>query len=126
MGIWSRAGLIFLTSDGEKSNRNRDQEFIEGKSSKETIFALWEKGWQVVMETLNHLNENDLTKIITIRGETHTVIDAIERQMAHYGYHVGQIVYVGKMLKGEDWKTLSIARGQSEDYRNQMMKKSRG
>lgn len=75
------------------------------------------------METLNHLNENDLTKIITIRGETHTVIDAIERQMAHYGYHVGQIVYVGKMLKGEDWKTLSIARGQSEDYRNQMMKK---
>lgn len=115
----------FLTTDGEKSTRNRDAEFTEEKISKEVLLTLWEKGWQTLLQTIEGLTNDDLLKTVTIRGEKHTVIEAIERQMAHYAYHVGQIVYIGKQIKNEQWDTLSIAKGQSESYLQKQLKKHR-
>lgn len=108
----------FLTSDGEKPWRNRDAEFTNGFKSKTALMDLWAKGWECLMNVLNQLTEADLEKIIYIRNEGHTVIEAINRQLAHYPYHIGQIVFIAKMLKNEDWKTLSIARNKSNDYNN--------
>ncbi|MFD1849318.1 DUF1572 family protein [Oceanobacillus bengalensis] len=115
----------FLTSDGEKVNRERDQEFANTISSKQEMISIWEKGWSTLNKTINNLNEEDLLKNIYIRGESHTVIDAIERQMAHYGYHIGQIVYIGKQIKSEEWESLSIPKGKSEEYLRQMLKNQR-
>ncbi|WP_080875475.1 DUF1572 domain-containing protein [Oceanobacillus timonensis] len=115
----------FLTSDGEKSFRNRDQEFKDNISSKQEMIIIWEKGWNTLFDTLNGLENQDLLKNITIRGEKHTVLEAIERQMAHYAYHVGQLVYIGKQLKSENWETLSIPKGKSEEYLQQKLKKHR-
>jgi hypothetical protein len=100
----------FFISDGEKPNRNRDDEFINDLKSREELFACWEKGWDTFLNTLNKINENDLLKTVTIRNEPHSVIQAIERQMYHYSYHVGQIVYIAKQIKSKDWKTLTIPR----------------
>ncbi len=111
----------FLTSDGEKENRNRDEEFIDDVSSKSELISVWEKGWDVLIDTLTGLNEDDLLETIKIRGEKHLVLEAIERQIAHYAYHVGQIVYIGKQLRNNEWKTLSIPRGKSEDYRKEIL-----
>ncbi|MEO4052619.1 DUF1572 domain-containing protein [Solibacillus sp. CAU 1738] len=113
----------FLTSDGEKNDRNRDDEFLDDLSSKTELLIVWEKGWKELLDTLTSLSEEDLLKKVTIRGEGHLVIDAIERQMAHYAYHVGQIVYIGKQLKNDDWNSLSIPKGKSEKYLEQMLKK---
>ncbi|MFD1929582.1 DinB family protein [Sporosarcina siberiensis] len=113
----------FLTTDGEKLSRNRDQEFEDDISSKQEMKTNWEKGWATLLDTLNKLEGKDLLKSITIRGENLTVLEAIERQMAHYAYHVGQIVYIGKQLKDEDWETLSIRKGKSEEYLQQKLKK---
>ncbi|MBP3039626.1 DUF1572 family protein [Bacillaceae bacterium Marseille-Q3522] len=113
----------FLHSDGEKSYRNREQEFVDTIRSKSELLDIWQKGWDVLFETLRSLDESDLLKNIYIRGESQLVIAAIERQMAHYSYHVGQIVYIGKQLKNENWKSLSIAKGKSEEYLQQMLKK---
>ncbi|TKI62859.1 DUF1572 domain-containing protein [Lysinibacillus mangiferihumi] len=113
----------FLTTDGEKTTRNRDEEFIDSIDTKEELLTIWEKGWQVFLDSLLSLTEMDLMAHVFIRGQQHTVIDAIERQMAHYAAHVGQIVYVGKQIKGEEWKTLSIPRGQSQLF-TEAMKKS--
>ncbi|MDY0396645.1 DUF1572 family protein [Virgibacillus halophilus] len=85
-----------MTTDGEKSSRNRDQEFEDDVSSKQEMMIIWEKGWNTLLDTLNGLENQGLLKNIAIRGEKHTVLGAIERQMAHYAYHVGQIVYIGK------------------------------
>ncbi|MFC0273407.1 DUF1572 domain-containing protein [Metabacillus herbersteinensis] len=109
-----------LTSDGEKSYRNREQEFENNISSKQELITIWEKGWNRLFETLSDLGEQDLLKNIYIRSESHTVLEAIERQMAHYSYHIGQIVYIGKQLKDENWKSLSIPKGKSEVYLKQM------
>lgn len=114
----------FLTSDGEKKTRNRDDEFLDSIASKEELIAVWEKGWDVFLNTLNSLTEEDLLKNVTIRGQQHTVIDAIERQMAHYASHVGQITYVAKQIKGGEWQTLSIPRGQSQVYTEKIKKDS--
>ncbi|MBO0994408.1 DUF1572 domain-containing protein [Bacillus sp. SD088] len=113
----------FLTSDGEKPFRNRDQEFEDDISSKQKMIIIWEKGWDTLFNTLNGLENHDLLKNITIRGEEHTVLEAIERQMAHYAYHVGQIVYIGKQLRDKSWETLSIPKGKSEEYLQQKLKK---
>lgn len=115
----------FLTSDGEKTYRNRDREFEDDIPTKQEMITIWEKGWKTLLDTLNGLESEDLLKNITIRGEKHTVLEAIERQMAHYAYHVGQIVYIGKQLKGENWETLSIPKGKSEEYLQQKLKKHR-
>ena len=116
----------FLTSDGEKPYRNRDQEFEDTILSKQEMIQIWEKGWNILFETLTNLDEQDLLKNIYIRSEKHTVIDAIERQMAHYSYHVGQIVYIGKQVKSKNWKSLSIPKGQSKKYLEYMEKKHKG
>jgi hypothetical protein len=100
----------FFHSDGEKPNRDRDAEFINDWSTREEVLACWEKGWNTFFNTLNEITENDLLKTVTIRNEPHSVIQAIERQMYHYSYHVGQIVYIAKQIKSTDWKTLTIPR----------------
>src|SRR5688572_6069111 len=91
----------FLTEDGEKEWRDRESEFADQRSSKKEMIAVWDKGWNCFLETLRSLNENDLLKTVTIRNESLTVVDAINRQMAHYPYHVGQIIFIAKMLKNE-------------------------
>ncbi len=107
----------FLTSDGEKPNRNRDSEFEHAEDfSKENLLKMWEDGWDLVLKTVTELNEDDVLKTVKIRGEDFTVLQAINRQLSHYSYHVGQIVFLAKFLKSERWKTLSIARGKSEDF----------
>lgn len=106
----------FLTEDGEKSWRQRDEEFEVHNYSKQQILDLWEKGWACFLNTLTSLTENDLLKTIYIREEPLLVIDAINRQLAHYPYHVGQIVYIGKLVKDAGWQSLSIEKGKSEDY----------
>ncbi|QQS45082.1 MAG: DUF1572 family protein [Acidobacteriota bacterium] len=101
----------FLTSDGEKPDRNRDQEFIiQDGTSRETVMQWWEQGWQAVFDAVEALGPGDLMRTVFIRREPHTVIQAIERQMTHYASHTGQIIFLAKHLKSADWKTLSIPR----------------
>ncbi len=106
----------FLTEDGEKEWRQRDDEFEVHDLSKQQLFEFWEKGWSCFLNAIEPLQDDDLLKTIYIRNEPLTVIDAINRQLAHYPYHVGQIVYLGKMLKNENWKSLSIPKGHSAQY----------
>lgn len=110
----------FLTEDGEKPWRVRDEEFIDAFKTKSEVLDYWEKGWKCLFEALNQINEENLNATIYIRNQAHSVIDAVFRQLAHYPYHIGQIVFIAKMLKNEDWKTLSIARNKSEDFNNEM------
>lgn len=98
----------FLTEDGEKDWRNRDEEFEVHNFSKEELIDLWNKGWKVFLDVMESLDENDLLKTITIRSKPLIVVDAINRQLAHYSYHVGQIVYLGRWMKDSNWKSLSI------------------
>lgn len=106
----------FLTEDGEKSWRKRDDEFEIHAYSRAKLMDLWKSGWDCFITALESLHESDLLKNIYIREETLTVIDAINRQLAHYPYHVGQILYIGKIIKGENWKSLSIPKGDSQVY----------
>lgn len=106
----------FLTSDGEKEWRNRDGEFEDTPATKDDILNIWNEGWNCLFKALNSLNETDLEKIIYIRNQGHTVMEAINRQLAHYPYHVGQIVFLGKMLSSDHWKSLSIPKNQSQSY----------
>lgn len=106
----------FLTEDGEKEWRQRDDEFTVHNYSKQQLLDIWEKGWKCYLDSLGSLTENDLLKPITIRNEKLSVIDAINRQLAHYPYHVGQIVYIGRMIKNKEWKNLSIPKGHSQQY----------
>ena len=106
----------FLTSDGEKEWRNRDAEFENDLQSKNEVLETWNKGWQVFINTLDSLNPKQLSDIIYIRNEGHTVIEAINRQLAHYPYHVGQIVFYAKQLKNSDWESLSIPKNKSGNY----------
>jgi hypothetical protein len=100
----------FLTTDGEKTNRNRDYEFVEDIQTKEQIMELWDSGWDTLFNALESIDADQLLNIITIRNEPHTVLEAIERQMYHYSYHIGQIIYIAKILKSSNWKTLTIPR----------------
>ncbi|WP_029269212.1 DUF1572 family protein [Flavobacterium sp. KJJ] len=106
----------FLTSDGEKEWRNRDAEFENDLQSKEEVLDIWNKGWKVFLDTLNSLKPEQLSDIIYIRNEGHTVIEAINRQLAHYPYHVGQIVFYAKQLKNTSWESLSIPKNKSGNY----------
>ncbi|MBR3061813.1 MAG: DUF1572 family protein [Exiguobacterium sp.] len=98
----------FLTTDGEKPDRNRDAEFEDQQLSREELMEVWDERWQLLDDVLADLTPDDLGKSVMIRGEAHSVIDAIERQVSHYGYHVGQIVYLSKLFAGSDWDVLSI------------------
>lgn len=109
----------FLTTDGEKEWRNRDSEFEEILTTKEEIMQVWENGWACFFEALNSLQPHQLSDIIYIRNEGHTVVDALNRQLAHYPYHIGQIVFYAKMIKKSDWKSLSIPKNNSISYNNE-------
>jgi hypothetical protein len=106
----------FLTSDGEKIDRNRDGEFEGGYNSKQEALAAWQEGWEYVFKTMDTLTAEQILQKVYIRGEEHTVMQAIERQISHYALHIGQIIYIGKMLKENEWECLSIPRGQSTSY----------
>jgi uncharacterized damage-inducible protein DinB len=105
----------FLTSDGEKSDRNRDTEFVAPPSTREGLMQVWNDGWERIFSALEPLSNADLEREVLIRGEAHSVMQAINRQIAHYAYHCGQIVFLAKQLKGSSWKTLSVPRNKSED-----------
>jgi hypothetical protein len=110
----------FLTEDGEKDWRQRDLEFEEGSLGPLDLKSQWDEGWAALLDTLASLQAEDLSRIITIRSQPLTVIDAINRQLAHYSYHVGQIVFLGKWLAGDSWQPLSIARGASAAYNHKL------
>jgi hypothetical protein len=114
----------FLTEDGEKPDRHRDTEFeIPERATRAELMAAWERGWDVLFEELGKLRPEDVGRTVTIRGEPHTVIAAVHRQLTHYGSHIGQIVYLAKHLAGADWRTLSVPRGRSEEFNREMRAK---
>jgi hypothetical protein len=116
----------FLTTDGEKPDRNRDMEFvIEPKTSRDDVLAYWEKGWQRVFEALEPLSAEDLGKKVLIRSEEHTVIQAINRQLMHYANHIGQIVFLAKHFRSAEWQSLSIPRNRSAEF-NAHLQEQRG
>lgn len=106
----------FLASDGEKPWRNRDSEFVDEKLSREELQRIWERGWKCLFDALAQLSDDDLGKEVRSRGKPHTVVRAIDRQIDHYGYHIGQIVLVARILAQDNWTPLSIPRGESEAY----------
>lgn len=116
----------FLTEDGEKSWRDRDGEFESTIKTREELLEKWEEGWNCFFEALNSVKEEDLNKIIYIRNEGHTVIEAIHRQLAHYSGHIGQIIYMGKIIKGKEWQSLSIPKGQSKAFNQEKFKEEKG
>ncbi len=117
----------FLTTDGEKPDRNRDWEFeVNSATTRTEIMRWWEEGWNTVFPAIEGLMPEDLTRTVTIRGEPHTVLQALNRALAHYAQHVGQIVFLSKHLRSNDWKTLSIPRGKSEDFKTVTPKYDKG
>jgi uncharacterized protein DUF1572 len=112
----------FLVSDGEKPDRNRDQEFEAPPASREALLKLWEEGWGCLFSALEPLSDADLHRTITIRGEPHSVVQAIHRQLAHYPYHCGQIIFLAKHFRGREWKSLSIPRGKSTSFNQRVAK----
>jgi uncharacterized damage-inducible protein DinB len=112
----------FLTSDGEKPDRNRDSEFEEPSSSRDALTNLWEQGWNCLFQALEPLTDADLSRSITIRGEPHSVMQAINRQVAHYSYHCGQIVFLAKHFRGGEWTSLSVPRGRSGAFNEKVQR----
>ncbi len=115
----------FLTSDGEKEWRNRDSEFNETLNSKEEILELWNAGWNCFFNALNVMQDLELTTIIYIRNEGQSILDAVNRQLAHYPYHIGQIVFYAKMLKKDEWNSLSIPKNKSDLYNDDKFSKEK-
>ena len=106
----------FLTTDGEKADRNRDSEFEDAPASREALMALWEEGWSRVFGALSPLTDADLGRTVMIRNEPHSVMQAINRQVAHYALHVGQIIFIAKHLKSAEWRTLTVPKKGSADF----------
>ena len=106
----------FLTSDGEKEWRNRDLEFESVINSRAELLEKWEEGWSCLFDALRSINENNFDTVVYIRNQGHTIVEAVNRQLAHYAYHTGQIVFIGKMVKGENWRSLSIPKGKSSEF----------
>jgi hypothetical protein len=115
----------FLQSDGEKSWRNRDEEFMPVIQSRADLLMKWNEGWRCLQETLDALTKDDLESIVYIRNEGHTVTEAINRQLAHYAYHAGQIVFIAKMLKDAEWQSLSIPRNRSVEFNSAMFSRQK-
>jgi hypothetical protein len=111
----------FLTSDGEKPDRNRDTEFIDPPNTRAALMQLWNEGWQRVFDAMEPLSDSDLGRKVTIRGEPHSVMQAINRQIAHYSYHCGQIVFLAKHFKASDWKSLSVPRNKSAEFNRRVL-----
>ncbi|WP_299336180.1 DUF1572 family protein [uncultured Psychroserpens sp.] len=116
----------FLTEDGEKEWRHRDGEFEDTFQNKKALIDLWNSGWDCLFNAIKPLTPEDLERIIYIRNQGHTVTEAINRQLAHYAYHTGQIVYLGKLLKGDAWVSLSIPKGKSASYNKDKFSKEKG
>lgn len=116
----------FLTTDGEKPERNRDLEFVMlPETTKEEMLAYWEKGWQCTFDAVEPLTADDLMRTVRIRGQDHAVVQAINRQMAHYAYHVGQIVYLAKHFKSSNWQSLSVPKNRSAEFNAQFQNRER-
>ena len=111
----------FLTSDGEKPTRNRDSEFEQPPATRAELMAMWDQGWGCLFGALDGLTNVDLGRTITIRGEAHSVMQAINRQVAHYAYHCGQIVFLAKHLQSENWKSLSVPRKKSTEFNQRVL-----
>ena len=111
----------FLTSDGEKSDRNRDTEFVEPPATREELLRIWNDGWERVFHALDPLSDSDLERKVEIRGEPHSVMQAINRQIAHYAYHCGQIVFLAKHFKASEWKSLSVPRNRSAEFNRKVL-----
>lgn len=115
----------FLTSDGEKEWRNRDSEFESVINSKEELLLKWNDGWKCLFDALNSLNKENFKTAVFIRNQSHSVVEAINRQLAHYSYHIGQIVYIGRMIKGNEWKSLTIPKGESANFNKEKFSKGK-
>jgi hypothetical protein len=116
----------FLTTDGEKPERNRDMEFVMlPETTKDEMIAFWEKGWKCTFEALEPLTPDDLMRTVRIRGEDHTVVQAINRQIAHYANHIGQIVYLAKHFKSSEWQSLSVPKNKSAEFNAQLQNRER-
>lgn len=113
----------FLNSDGEKTWRKRDEEFDNDIKTKKELLFKWNKGWDCLFNAIIPLTENDLEKEVYIRNMGHSVVEAINRQIAHYSYHVGQIVFIGKVIQNENWNSLSIPKGESKKYNKEKFSK---
>ncbi|MBZ5611908.1 MAG: DUF1572 domain-containing protein [Acidobacteriia bacterium] len=111
----------FLTSDGEKPDRNRDTEFEDPPATRAALMSLWEQGWNCLFQALEPLSDADLERVITIRGERHSVMQAINRQVSHYSLHCGQIVFLAKHLGSEHWKALTVPRGKSAEFNKRVV-----
>lgn len=120
----SRWTDIFNT-DGEKEWRKREEEFMNDIQTREELMLKWNEGWQCLLKTLEELKENDLDRIIYIRNKGHSVVEAINRQLTHYAYHIGQIVFIGKMLQGNQWISLSIPKGGTANYNETQFSKGK-
>jgi Protein of unknown function (DUF1572) len=117
----------FLTSDGEKPDRFRDREFeLTADATRADVMKWWEVGWVCVLSAIEGLKPDDVMRTVTIRGEPHTVLQAVNRQIAHYAQHIGQMVFLCKHLRSSDWKTLSIPRGKSEEFKKASAKSDKG
>jgi uncharacterized damage-inducible protein DinB len=114
----------FLTTDGEKPDRNRDQEFLmTSETTRDELLRWWEQNWQLLFETINSLGPEDLQRTVTIRGQPHSVMQALNRSVGHCAYHTGQITFLAKHWKGAEWKSLSVPKGQSEQFNAKMLQK---
>lgn len=111
----------FLTSDGEKPNRNRDSEFVQPPKNRADLMQMWNQGWDALFHALERLSDSDLQRSVTIRGEPHSVMQAINRQIAHYAYHCGQIVFLAKHLNPDHWKSLSVPRNKSAEFNRKVL-----
>ena len=115
----------FLTTDGEKEWRKRDEEFENDISTREELIQKWQEGWACLYKALDSISDNDLSRVIYIRNQGHTILEAINRQLSHYPYHIGQIVFIGKMLNDKNWSSLSIPKGGSKKYNEDKFSKPR-
>src|SRR5438270_135223 len=113
--------MDFLTSDGEKPDRNRDSEFVDPPATRGELLRRWNQGWDSIFHALDPLTDSDLERKVTIRGEPHSVMQAINRQIAHYAYHCGQIVFLAKHCKASEWKSLSVPRNKSGEFNRRVL-----
>jgi len=111
----------FLTTDGEKPDRNRDSEFVDAPTSREGLMKMWEDGWNRLFGALTPLTDGDLNRTVTIRGEPHSVMQAVNRQIAHYCSHIGQIIFLAKHLQSDNWKSLTVPRNRSADFNRRVL-----
>lgn len=115
----------FLTSDGEKEWRNRDLEFESVIKTKDELYKKWDDGWNCLFEALSSVNAENFDSKVYIRNQEHSILEAINRQFAHYSYHIGQIVYIGRMIKGNEWKSLTIPKGKSTEFNKDKFSKGK-